>query len=338
MATREEVARLAGVSGATVSRVFNNLSIVQEETRLRVLDAARQLGYYPNSNARRLATSCTKSLAIMVPYVSGVHIFYRHYFAEILSGIATVANARGYDMLVRFYPMDESARDSCMSILHEKKADGCLLFGTRINDPVIDALKQADIPFILINNVVNDEAVSFVDSDHKSGAKQAVEHLLNLGYKRICFVNGPLEYSNSRDREYGYISALAESDIPLDSSLVFFGRYSRTSGYRLVDTILSLSPVPDAIFAANDRMAFGIYQRLRELGLKIPEDFGLVGYDDSEIAMCTEPPLTTVKVPLYEIGYEAAIGVINRVEGKVIGPIRKFLNTDLVVRESTKKK
>lgn len=338
MATREEVARLAGVSGATVSRVFNNLSIVQEETRQRVLDAARQLGYYPNCNARRLAASFTQSLAIMVPHVPGVHIFYRHYFAEILSGIATVANARGYDMLVRFYPMDESPRDSCMPILHEKKADACLLLGTRINDPVIDTLKQADMPFVLINNVVSDEAVSFVDGDHKSGAKQAVEHLLNRGYKRICFVNGPPEYSNSRDREHGYVSALAKSGISLDSSLILVGRYSRTSGYRLADRILSLSPTPDAIFAANDRMAFGIYQRLRECGLKIPEDYGLVGYDDSEIAMYIDPPLTTIKVPLYEIGYEAAVGVINKVEGKVMGPIRKFLDTELVIRKSSKRK
>jgi len=333
MATRDEVAKLAGVSGATVSRVFNNQPGVASKTRKLVLEAAQKLNYYPNSNGRRLVSQRSNTLAVLVPYVSDkVHIFYRHYFAEILSGIAQVANDRGYDMLVKFYPIGESPALSCLSILGEKKADGALILGAFADDPQLVQLCDAAVPFVLIGGVSTCPNVSFVDGDHRQGARDVVDYLVRLGHRRICFVNGPWEYSNSRDRYAGYVEGLEAAGLPVDANLVLTGRYSRTSGYQLVDEILARSP--DAIFAANDRMAFGVYQGLRERRIKIPEDFSLVGYDDSELAQSMEPPLTSVRVPLYEMGIHGAQIVLDMLGEPEYSPVQRLLPTWLVPRQS----
>ncbi|MCK9222395.1 MAG: LacI family transcriptional regulator [Limnochordia bacterium] len=337
MATRDEVARLAGVSGATVSRVFNNHPVVTDRTRKQVLEAARKLNYYPNSNGRRLVSSRTNTLVVMMPYVSDkVHIFYRHYFAEILSGIAQVTNSRGYDMLVSFYPIGESPAESCVKILMEKKADGALILGSWEDDSLLERLIDVQATFVLIGGVSKEQTISFIDGDHRQGARAVVDYLVGLGHRRICFVNGPWEYSNSRDRQAGYIEGLEAAGIPVEPNLILTGRYSRTSGYQLVEQILSRSP--DAIFAANDRMAFGIYQGFRERQISIPEQYSLVGYDDSDLAGYMEPKLTTVSVPLYEMGLQGAEIVINQLEGTQHPPIQRLLPTELVIRGTVGRK
>ncbi len=335
MANRNEVAKLAGVSGATVSRVFNNLPVVDENTREKVLDAAAKLNYHPNSNARRLINQRTQTLAVIIPYIPKVRIFQKHYFAEILSGIAKASNDKGYDMLLQFYPISKNSEDSCLSIIHEKKADACLLMGTKIDDPFIYSLQKEKVPFVLINNTAGGMDVSFVDADHIRGAYEAVRHLLELGHRDICFVNGPQEYSNSIDREKGYRKALSSAGIEPTSKMIFTGRYSRTSGYELAGDILSVKSRPTAVFAANDRMAFGVFQGLRERNIQVPQDISLVGYDDSEVATYMDPPLTTVKVPLYETGYEAAAILIGILEGCIKAPVKRYLKTSLVFRKST---
>ncbi|MBD2847204.1 LacI family DNA-binding transcriptional regulator [Paenibacillus sp. IB182496] len=312
---RKEVAKLAGVSEATVSRVMNGARPVREATRRKVLEAAERLGYVPSALAQQFARKRSGNIGVIVPYVPKVRLFSTYYFSEILSGIGEAAQQRGYDMLLMFRSPYE-ARDY-ERLYRTRKVDACVMLGSQDTPGELEALArlaEADHPFVLVNQRFDGAPFGTVEADHEQGGYEATRHLLGRGCRRIALLNGPLVYSNSADRLTGYRRALAEAGLPADPGLCYAGNYSRTSGAAAAPALAEAIAQGrvDGVFAANDRMAIGLLQGLRERGLLPGADVALIGYDDSEAARLTEPQLSSVAVPFHALGVRAAQRLLGR--------------------------
>jgi len=339
MGTRKQVAESAGVSEATVSRVFNGVTPMKESTRRRVLEAAEALGYTPSVIAQRFARGVSGTIGVVLPYVPKVHLFSTYYFSEILSGIGEAVRDNGHDLLLLFRSPNEDT--DYEPLYKSQKVDGCIMLGASDRPDerkALQALARSGHPFCLVNQHYEGEQWNEVDADHVDGSYRLVKHLLACGHRRIAFLNGQAAYSNSRDRLEGYRLALAEAGVAIDESLLLEGNYSRTSGFAAARSIAGLQGAVDAVFAGNDRMAIGLMQGLRELGVKPGVDIAIAGYDDSDASRLTDPPLTTVHVPFFEMGRIAAerlFACTSRMEEAVSPAFREKLATELIVRQST---
>ncbi|OKP66497.1 LacI family transcriptional regulator [Paenibacillus sp. P3E] len=340
IASRKEVAELAGVSEATVSRVLNNVGPLKEKTKERVIAAARELGYTPSSLARSFARKRSGNLGVVMPYLPKARLFSAYYFSEILSGIGSRAREEGYDLLMIFREADEPL-DYC-GLFRMRKVDACIVLGAKEEAGELEALRQLKKdghPYCLINQHYEGESFHEVDADHVEGCQLAVKHLLSQGFTRIAFLNGPQAYSNSRDRLEGYMQALQEEGIPADASLMFEGNFSRRSGMAAAQAILPQLKHIEAVVVANDRMAIGLQQGLRELGVNMDRMPAIVGYDDSDAAELTTPALSSVRVPFYQLGEIAAAKVLELLENGGVNSgnemIRVKLPAKLVVRASS---
>jgi len=276
-----------------------------------------------------------------MPYLPKARLFSAYYFSEILSGIGSKAREEGYDLLVLFRDPDGALDYS--GLFGMRKIDGCIILGAKDDPEELQALRQlkdSTQPFCLINQHFADEGFFEVDADHESGSWQAVKHLAQQGYRKIAFLNGPPEYSNSRDRQQGYRRALEEEGLPWDLALQFKGNFSRRSGIQAAKEMASVLDRIDAIFAGNDRMAIGLQQGFREMGISDDRIPAIVGYDDSDAAELTMPALSSVRVPFFQLGEIAASHVLQMMEDEArTGSMQGFasikLPTELVVRESS---
>lgn len=340
------MAKKAGVSGATVSRVFNNPNSVSPATRDRVLKAAKELDYHPNIIATNFIKGVSGNIGVVIPRIQNVHMLSVYYFAELLSGIGDALTKNGYNLLLFYHDLDtvhSHARNNVkysisggdyVKYFRGNKVDGCILLGTFANDPSLKKLKEEGYKFCLINNYIENSGISFVDADNVKGSFEAVKHLIGLGHRNIAFLNGPMYYVNSIDRLKGYKKALETYNIPFDNEMLFEGNYGRKSGYYASKKILSLKKIPSSVFVSNDRMAAGLLQGLLENGIKVPEEISIVGYDDSDIATLVTPQLTTVRIPFYDLGYKCAGEFIKYVRNEKDN-FEIFIQPELVVRKSS---
>jgi DNA-binding LacI/PurR family transcriptional regulator len=348
MASRQEVAKLAGVSEATVSRVLNGVGPMKEETRQRVLEAAKRLGYEPSAIAQSFARGKSGNIGVALPYMPKVRIFSSYYFSEILSGIGEAVQAEGYDLLL-FFRSPENPADYAQ-LFQRRKIDACIVLGARdvpAEREPLARLAERELPFAVVGQRFEGLPHIGVDADHVRGSLEAVRHLLALGRSRVAFLNGPPEYSNSRDRLFGYREALAEAASATGAvarELLLSGNYSRSGGRAAAEAVAAAyrRGECDAVFAANDRMAIGLMQGLRELGIAPARDIAIAGYDDSDAASVTDPPLTTVQVPFFEMGRMAAERLIARLQSPgaassaaVTEPVQIQLPTQLIIRASS---
>lgn len=323
-----------------MSRVLSGADNVKEETARRVIEAANKLGYVPSALAQRFALRKSGNLGVILPMLPKVNLFSTYYFSEVLSGIGITAKQRGYDLLLLFREPHEP-RDYA-SMFRTQKIDGCIILGAQDNPSeraALQELRDSEYPFCLVNQRFEGEAFSTVDADQRMGSYHAGKHLVKQGFRRIGFLNGPAEYSNSLDRLKGYQQALKEAGLPFKPEHVLVGNYSRKSGYGLAEAVARLveSGEIDAVIAANDRMAVGLMQGLKELGIRIGEHLALVGCDDSDVSRMTEPPLTSISVPLYEVGCEAASRLIDAMtENEPPAAFEIKLPVKLIERASSK--
>ncbi|MDQ0859793.1 LacI family DNA-binding transcriptional regulator [Bacillus sp. V2I10] len=336
MANRKDVAKLAGVSEATVSRVFNNIVPLREETKQKVLQAAEQLNYHPNAIAQSFARGKSNNIGVIVPYLQKVNLMSTHYFSELLSGIGSKLGEFGFGLLLLFQSPDEPK--DYVQLFRTQKVDGCIILGSKDVSGEVEALEkmhQLKLPYCLVNQTFTGTSFHSIGADHVNGSFQAVSSLLMKGYEQVIFLNGPMEFSNSIERFRGYEKALMKAGIPYNPKLVFQGNYSRKSGFQAAESIAPLLSDINAIFAANDRMAIGLMQGLSEHGYLAGRDYALVGYDDSEIARMTTPPLSTVRVPLFQMGQLAAEKVLQLISQDAIEQTNVQLSVTFIERVSS---
>ncbi|MFJ8184348.1 LacI family DNA-binding transcriptional regulator [Streptomyces sp. NPDC096105] len=298
--TLEEVAARAGVGRGTVSRVINGSPRVSEATRAAVEAAVAELGYVPNTAARALAANRTDAIALVVPEPE-TRFFTEPYFSDMLRGVGAALSDTEMQLLLIFAGSDRE-RQRLAQYLAAHRVDGVLLVSVHADDPLPDMLSQLEIPAVISGPRSADETLTSVDSDNYGGARQAVEHLIGRGRRTVAHITGRLDVYGAQRRVDGYRDALREAGHTVDELLIEPGDFSEDGGRRAMEALLERRPGLDAVFAASDVTAAGARQVLREAGRRIPDDVALVGYDDSAIARHMEPPLTSVRQPIEEMG------------------------------------
>jgi LacI family transcriptional regulator len=320
------------VSRTTVSFVLNDVPGVKitEETRQRVLQAARELNYYPTAAARSLASGKTKRIGLVLGE-GQKRLSADAFLPAFLQGITASVHRRGY-LLVLQMAEDVPSHEAYARLIREQQVDGLILSGPRSDDPLLPELAEDEFPLILHGRLGNC-IMPCVDVDNEAGAFQAVQHLIGLGHRRIGFVsNAPLSYSGAQERFGGYKQALAEHSLPLEEELVRTAAFMPEAGQAAMEELLALPERPTAVFAASDVVAIGVMSAIQSGGLEIPEDIAVVGFDDIFLAAHTRPPLTTVRVPAYGLGWTAAELLISLIEGEDASSVT--LETELVIRDT----
>ncbi|MBX9398718.1 LacI family transcriptional regulator [Streptomyces sp. TRM72054] len=298
--TLEEVAARAGVGRGTVSRVINGSPRVSDATRAAVEAAVAELGYVPNTAARALAANRTDAIALVVPEPE-TRFFAEPYFSDMLRGVGAALSDTQMQLLLIFAGSDRE-RQRLAQYLAAHRVDGVLLVSVHADDPLPDLLGQLEIPAVISGPRSAEETLTSVDSDNYGGARSAVEHLIARGCRHIAHITGRLDVYGAQRRIDGYREALSDAGHAVDEQLIEAGDFTEEGGRRAMTRLLARCPDLDAVFAASDVTAAGARQVLREAGRRIPEDVALVGYDDSAIARHMDPPLTSVRQPIEEMG------------------------------------
>lgn len=331
--TLEQIAKLAGVSRSTVSRVVNDDPNVSDEVRQRVWKVIRETGYQPHAAARSLVTRRTQIIGVIIPE-SVTTLFTDPFFSLLLAGITAACNENRYHLMLSLFNSPEGSDAIYQRVLRSAYLDGVIVASATSDDPLIPRLLRDGIPFVLVGRHL-DRRVTYVDVDNLGGARMATEHLIRLGHKRIATVTGPLGMLSAQDRLAGYKQALEAHGLPVDTSLIAEGDYREGGGMAAARRLLPASPT--AIFAASDVMAVGVLKALRQEGVDVPRDVALVSFDDLPVATAVQPALTTVRQPIDYLGRTAVqllLDLINRPPDVTSVPQRLVLPTELVVRGS----
>ncbi|WP_426237314.1 LacI family DNA-binding transcriptional regulator [Pseudomonas sp. TWP3-2] len=328
MSNIREVARLAGVSVATVSRTLRSPERVLPETRDKVNAAVQQAGYRPNLMAVQFRSRKTGNLVILVPAIANI------FFARVISGAQQAAQAAGYRLLLCDTQGDESIEREFAELVYAHQADGVIQL--RASDPFHDLAPGVDTP-PLVNacEVLKDTRHPTISLDNRAAARAMTEHLIALGHRRIGLIKGPQSSPLTQDRVTGYEDALRGAGIPCDPTLIAHGDFSLKAGDEGAAAMLALNPRPTALFCENDEMAIGALRRIRQLGLRVPEDVSLVGFDDIPFAAYCDPPLTTIAQPAEMFGEMAVHMLITLIEGKPLDERQRVLPFELTIRQSS---
>jgi DNA-binding LacI/PurR family transcriptional regulator len=329
----QDVADLAGVSRTTVSFVLNNVPGIRisEDTRHRVYEAAKQLDYHPDATARRMVKGRTNIIGFVLrqaPYQA----FADHFMPQVLHGLSRAAVAQGYHILIEPAPPNDSTR--YLRLIRERHVDGIVLSGPRFDDEELLRDQAESNPVVLMGQLPNSD-LPFVDVDNVSGSAMVTRHLINHGHRRIAFIsNARPAYTASADRLAGYQQALASAKMPFDEDLVRYGDFAPASGEAAMTDLLRLTPRPTAVFVASDTVAIGALKAIRTAGLAVPRDIAVVGFDDAPHSEFIDPPLTTVRLPAYGLGWGAADLLIRLINNEVIRQPSVLLETELIIRKS----
>lgn len=328
--TIRDVARHAGVSIKTVSRVVNREANVRAETRARVESAIRDLDFEPNPAARGLAARRTFSIGLLYEIP---HEF--SYIQQLLEGVFAVCETHGYTLLLR--PVGESpAADDIVRFIAQTRVDGVVLTAPIGDRPeVTDALRTRNTPFVQISPRITDARWTSVGPDDFAGSRSLTEHLLGLGHRRIAFIKGDPRHGATEQRLSGHAESLREHAIDVDPALIVRGRFDFESGKSAAQRLFALQDRPTAIIASNDDMAAGVIVAAREAGIVLPGGLSVAGFDDSPTALHTWPPLTTVRQPTADIASLAAVLLLEWIRGERSNHTRKTFDCRLIVRQST---
>ena len=331
MPTIVDVAKEASVSIATVSRVLNDSPHkVNARTRERVLKVVKALDYRPNALAKGLLIKKTMTIGVIIPDISNP------YFAEIVRGIQDLADQQGYAVILQNTDRRQDRIIHYIYLLREKSVDGVIFSGGVIHgEKVLSTLKELRERVVVIGrHKVDFPAVTI---DNVGGAAEATQHLIDLGHRNIGFIGGPSPSASARDRLLGYTKTLHRNGFTVDRRWVWRGDLTPSSGYQITKGLLAGKERPTGLFAANDQMAFGAVKAVKEQGLRVPDDLSVVGFDNTPLSSYFDPPLTTVEIPMYRLGFAAMEMLVNLISGRGVERL-KFFRTRLVVRESTGKR
>lgn len=326
--TIEDIARTIGVDESTVSRALHDSPLITKETKTRILEAVKKFGYHPNIIARSLVTKKTNLIGLVIPDIKNP------FCSEIIENIEENANLWGYSLILSFTNNDLKKENDSILTLIERRVDGIIVNHphsyTRIES--ISRLQKENFPFVLLGWIKGTRA-SFVMADLTKGAYLAISHLIGLGHKRIVFMAA----GNDNDllRMNGYTKALQEADIEFRQDLVVKSGEEIEGAYETVDEILKMKEKPTAIFAINDLLAIGIIDALEKKGLKVPEDFAVVGFDNIKLSSHERFSLTTIDYPMKELAELTMKVLLDQIEERFDGPQQFMVEPRLIVRRSS---
>lgn len=334
--TVKHIAEQLNISMMTVSRALNGSKNVKEETKKKVLKKAKELGYVPNTIARSLVQKKSFTIGMVVP------AFTTSFFPRVIKGIEEVVHEENYQLILGHSNEDGEREIECLNNLASKRVDGLLVASAEnITKKNIKIYKEINkrIPLVFYDRCVEGIGSSCVGIDDRRSSEVLTDHLIEMNYKRIAHLAGKFNVSVGLNRMEGYKISLLRHQREIIDDLIVETGFKEEEGYVAMGKLLNLpkSEQPDAVVCANDQVAFGAIKRIEEAGLKIPDDIAIAGFSDDERSKLLNVPLTTVSQPAYDVGQFAAKILINRINNEEEEPRTVYLNTDLLVRESTKK-
>ncbi|GGE80562.1 LacI family DNA-binding transcriptional regulator [Priestia taiwanensis] len=332
--TIKDVAKIANVAPSTVSRVIANSPSISEKTKKRIRKVMDELGYHPNFNARSLANQSTQAIGLVMPS-SANKTFLNPFFPEVIRGISTFAHVKDYSLYMTTGETEEEIFRDVVKMVQGKRVDGIVVLYSRQDDSIIQYLLQNNFPFVLIGKPSNEmENITYIDNDNYKATREVTDYLLSLGHTRIAFVGGSKDLLVTKDRLAGFTDALKLNDLTIEEAYIKHMEFVQEGGKQAVEELLACETLPSAIVVTDDVMALGVLSALREENLKVPEDISVVSFNNSILSEIASPPLTTIDVHIYQLGYEAAKCVIDRIEVPDTAPKSVIVPTKLIVRQT----
>lgn len=329
MATIKDVAKRAGLSVATVSRVLNGSGPASEDAARRVREAASALRYVPHGGARSLITSKTHTIGVLLPDI------YGEFFSDVIRGLDQTAQAGGFHLLLSGSHNGKPEIEAAMRAMRGR-VDGMIAMSPHLDAETLFENLPASVPVVLLSCAMRDDDYHVITIDNARGVREMIQYLASLGHQRIAIIKGPDGNYDAAERLRGYRKALKDAGLSPDASLEVPGDFTEATGHRAALELAGLAEAPTAIFASNDAMAIGALSALRERGLRVPDDITVVGFDDIPLARYMNPPLSSVHVPIIEMGERAARRLIAALAGEANGASRhERLPTRLVIRASS---
>lgn len=335
--TIKEVAKVAGVSISTVSKVINDAPTISDATKKRIKEIMSELNYYPNNIARSFVQQSSKNIGVIMESKKHFAFINSHIF-EILGGIEGVLSENGYTLtlLNATYLGDNS--EPYERIIMEKRVDGLIIQVANLNKTLCKKMDAMNFPYIVIGQPHFESNMCWIDINNKSAGEIAANHLISEGYQKIAYVGSDAVDGINFNRQNGYLSSLTKHNIPILEEYIMSGDTSTENSTKMMDTLLSLQNPPDSVICLNNFVAFGVIKAIKEHGLQIPDDVAVITFDNYPLSMYTEPQLTVVDNDVFELGTHAANALLNKINNPNLQMQYSMLSPTLIIRESTRKK
>jgi DNA-binding LacI/PurR family transcriptional regulator len=324
-----EVAQRARVSTATISRTINHSKLVSPRTAEKIWRVIRELGYYPNTQARALVSGRSHIVGLIISDITNP------FFPEIVKSFEFAAIRRGYEVIVANTDYNSERMVGCVRRMIERRADGVACMTSEMDGHLLRELSLREIPIVFLDVGKVKPLISNISIDYANGIREAVQHLVSLGHKRIGFISGPLTLKSARTRRSAFLKCLRSSGISDRHQIVTEGNHKVDGGDSAMRQILTVRDRPTAVLTSNDLTAIGALRAITRAGLRVPNDISLIGFDDIELSRFTQPPLTTIQISRDELGRRAFEALDETLQGRHRHGQEIFVNTGLVLREST---
>ena len=327
----KDVAREAGVSIATVSRVLNDIDVVNEDTKKKVLDAIKKLGYRPNIVARSLKTQRTKTIGILIPDISS------QFYPEIVRGAEDVSNIYDYNIILGNSDFDVEKEKEYLRVLKEKMVDGVIYMSSSLQDEILDLINELNLKTILVETKDKEGKLPSVTIDNKEADYEGTKYLLNKGFKNLAFVGVKKDEMNAwSDRYIGFEKAMNEANITIDNDLIHLEDLKVNSGYNAAKSYIDSGKKVDSIVCATDELAMGVINGLRDNGVNVPDDVSVIGFNNNYLGEIFYPKLTTISQPSYDMGSVAMRMLIKLLNKQELEQAHYVLPYGIVERNSVK--
>ncbi|OZM56333.1 LacI family transcriptional regulator [Lottiidibacillus patelloidae] len=334
--TIKDVSKLANVAPSTVSRVIADSPRISEDTKRRVRDAMKELGYHPNLNARSLANKSSQAFGVIIPR-STDKAFQNPFFPEVVRGISKVAHEKEFALYISTGATERDIYEEVVRMVQGRRVDGIILLYSSIDNKIMSYLHKQKFPFTIIGKPAkNMDNITHVDNDNIMASKDVTNHLIQLGHERIAFVGGNINLVVTIDRLLGYKEALQNAGLTYRDEYIVHEEFLQEGGQEAISKLLSLKEPPTAIIAADDIMAFGMLKTLDEIGISVPDDLSIVSFNNIMLSEVSRPPLSTVDINIYQLGYQAAKCLIEKIENPEEPAKRIILPYKIIKRESCK--
>ncbi|MCX7820123.1 MAG: LacI family transcriptional regulator [Brevinematales bacterium] len=335
MVTMADVAKKAGVSIMTVSRVINGVKgKVSEETRKKVLEIVKELNYYPNSVGRALHGSKLKTIGVVSPLITAGIVLENPFYYELMMGIEDVCTEKGYDVMIS--TRKRLKHSDYLKNYYERKVDGLIIIAPDINTIDFESIERDNIPVILVGERTTHN-INYVDADNENGGFLAVEYLYNKGHRKIAILTGNQTMRNSVDRLNGFLKGIKHYDLELREEWILNGNFTYHDGIECAKTLMKLKELPTAVFCSNDLSALGFLNEIKKYDIKVPDDISVIGFDNIYASQYSTPPLTTIKQPIIEMGKAAAELLLTKIHNKDIISQGRIFPVGIIERDSVKK-